>query len=132
MGARSASTPSPMYGRTRDLGEQWVMLLEKAYAKAHGSYEALAADDEIDIVYIATPHPMHAENALLLLEHGKHVLIEKPFTLNADQAIAVRDLARAKGLLAMDRFRTNDLDEAPPVSPPPPAGPISYACGCDE
>ena len=75
----------------------------------HGSYEALAADDDIDIVYIATPHPMHAENALLLLEHGKHVLIEKPFTLNADQAIAVRDLARAKGLLAMEAMWTRYL-----------------------
>jgi len=78
-------------------------------ARVHGSYEALAADDEIDIVYIATPHPMHAENALLLLEHGKHVLIEKPFTLNADQAIAVRDLARAKGLLAMEAMWTRYL-----------------------
>ena len=78
-------------------------------ARVHGSYEALAADDDIDIVYIATPHPMHAENALLLLEHGKHVLIEKPFTLNADQAIAVRDLARAKGLLAMEAMWTRYL-----------------------
>lgn len=78
-------------------------------ARVHSSYEALAADDEIDIVYIATPHPMHAENALLLLEHGKHVLIEKPFTLNADQAIAVRDLARAKGLLAMEAMWTRYL-----------------------
>ena len=52
---------------------------------------------------------MHAENALLLLEHGKHVLIEKPFTLNADQAIAVRDLARAKGLLAMEAMWTRYL-----------------------
>lgn len=78
-------------------------------ARVHGSYEALAADDEIDIVYIATPHPMHAENALLLLEHGKHVLIEKPFTLNVDQAIAVRDLARAKGLLAMEAMWTRYL-----------------------
>ena len=78
-------------------------------ARVHGSYEARAADDDIDIVYIATPHPMHAENALLLLEHGKHVLIEKPFTLNADQAIAVRDLARAKGLLAMEAMWTRYL-----------------------
>ena len=78
-------------------------------ARVHGSYEALAADDDIDIVYIATPHPMHAENALLLLEHGKHVLIEKPFTLNADQAIAVRDLARAKVLLAMEAMWTRYL-----------------------
>ena len=78
-------------------------------ARVHGSYEALAADDDIDIVYIATPHPMHAENALLLLEHGKHVLIEKPFTLNADQAIAVRDLARAKGLLAMEAMWPRSL-----------------------
>jgi len=78
-------------------------------ARVHGSYEALAADDEIDIIYIATPHPMHAENALLLLEHGKHVLIEKPFTLNVDQAIAVRDLARAKGLLAMEAMWTRYL-----------------------
>ena len=40
--------------------------------------------------------------------------------------------ARVKGLEAMARFRTNDLDQTTPVSPPPPAGPISYACGCDE
>ena len=48
--------------------------------RAHASYEALASDPDVDIVYVSTPHPMHAENAILALEHGKHVLVEKPFT----------------------------------------------------
>lgn len=69
---------------------------------AHGSYEALVADPDVDIVYVATPHPMHAANALLALEAGKHVLVEKPFTLNAAEAAAVRDAAAARGLLAME------------------------------
>jgi predicted dehydrogenase len=69
---------------------------------AHDSYESLVADPDVDIVYIATPHPFHAENAILALEHGKHVLVEKPFTLNAAEAAAVRDVARARGLLAME------------------------------
>ena len=68
-------------------------------ARVHGSYEALAADDDIDIVYIATPHPMHAENALLLLEHGKHVLIEKPFTLNVKSARAALDAVNQAGVV---------------------------------
>ncbi|MFG6403486.1 Gfo/Idh/MocA family protein [Microbacterium sp. P04] len=69
---------------------------------AHSSYEALVADPDVDIVYIATPHPFHAENALMALDAGKHVLVEKPFTLNAEEAAAVRDRAEANGLLAME------------------------------
>ena len=68
----------------------------------HGSYEELAADPDVDIVYVSTPHPLHAENAILLLEHGKHVLVEKPFTLNAAEAAAIAEVARARGLLAME------------------------------
>lgn len=68
----------------------------------HASYEDLVADPDVDIVYIATPHPFHAENAILALEHGKHVLVEKPFALNAAEAAAVREVARARGLLAME------------------------------
>jgi shikimate 5-dehydrogenase len=44
----------------------------------HGSYEALVADPEVDAIYIATPHPFHAEQALLALNAGKHVLVESP------------------------------------------------------
>ena len=76
---------------------------------AHGSYEHLAADPDVDIIYIATPHPGHADAALLALDAGKHVLVEKPFTLNAAQAAAVRDRARERGLLAMEAMWTRYL-----------------------
>lgn len=76
---------------------------------AHGSYEELVADPDVDIVYIATPHPMHAANALLALEAGKHVLVEKAFTLNAAEAAAVRDAAAERGLLAMEAMWTRYL-----------------------
>ncbi|AZC14390.1 MULTISPECIES: Gfo/Idh/MocA family oxidoreductase [unclassified Microbacterium] len=76
---------------------------------AHASYEALVADPDVDILYIATPHPFHAENAILALEHGKHVLVEKPFTLNAAEAASIRDAARAHGLLAMEAMWTRYL-----------------------
>jgi len=78
-------------------------------AHAHGSYEELVADPDVDIVYIATPHPGHLDNALLALEHGKHVLVEKPFTLNASEAAQIRDAAAAKGLLAMEAMWTRYL-----------------------
>ena len=51
--------------------------------RAHDSYEALVADDGVDAIYVATPHPFHAKNALLALRAGKHVLIEKAFTFDA-------------------------------------------------
>ncbi len=76
---------------------------------AHGSYEELVADPDVDIVYIATPHPAHVDNALLALDHGKHVLVEKPFTLNATEAALIRDRAAEKGLLAMEAMWTRYL-----------------------
>lgn len=82
---------------------------EFGIARAHGSYDDLAADPDVDIVYIATPHPAHAENAIAMLEAGKHVLVEKPFTLTAAEAGAVRDVARRTGLLAMEAMWTRYL-----------------------
>ncbi|GAA3914607.1 Gfo/Idh/MocA family protein [Microbacterium invictum] len=78
-------------------------------ARAHGSYEQLAQDPDVDIVYIATPHTQHLEAAALALEHGKHVLIEKPVTLDADQARAIGDLAAGRNLLAMEAMWTRYL-----------------------
>ncbi|WP_164234482.1 Gfo/Idh/MocA family protein [Microbacterium hydrocarbonoxydans] len=70
--------------------------------RAHASYEALVADPDVDIVYVSTPHPMHHENARLALEAGKHVLVEKPFTLNRAEAEDLRILAAERGLLVME------------------------------
>lgn len=75
----------------------------------HGSYEALASDPEVDAIYIATPHPFHKDNALLCLSHGKGVLCEKPFTVNADEARAVIAAARDKGVFCMEALWTRFL-----------------------
>lgn len=76
---------------------------------AHGSYDELAGDAEVDVVYVATPHDLHASNAAAALSHGKHVLVEKPFTLNASQAREVVDLTRASNLLVVEAMWTRFL-----------------------
>jgi predicted dehydrogenase len=76
---------------------------------AHASYEALVADPEVDVIYVSTPHPLHASNAMLALEAGKHVLVEKPFAVNAREAQAIADLASAKGLLVLEAMWTRYL-----------------------
>jgi len=82
---------------------------EFAISHAHGSYEDLVADPEVDIVYVATPHGRHLEDAALALQAGKHVLIEKAVTLDADEATALRDIAANAGLLAMEAMWTRYL-----------------------
>jgi len=77
--------------------------------RAHASYESLVADPDIDIVYVATPHPMHHDNARLALEHGKHVLVEKAFTVTQAQAEDLQRLAAEKGLIAMEAMWTRYL-----------------------
>jgi len=77
--------------------------------RAHPSYEALCADPEVDAIYVATPHPMHAGNAKLALSNGKHVLIEKAFTVNAREAQEVVDLAAQKGLVVLEAMWTRFL-----------------------
>jgi predicted dehydrogenase len=68
----------------------------------HVGYEGLVADPEVDVVYVATPHPMHHEDALLALRAGKHVLVEKPFTMNAAEAEELVAEARARGRFLME------------------------------
>ena len=75
-------------------------------AAAYGSYEALVAAPEVDIVYIGTPHTLHAENTVLALEAGKAVLCEKPFAMNLRQARRMVDLARSRKLFLMEAMWT--------------------------
>lgn len=75
----------------------------------HGSYEALVNDPEVDIIYIATPHPMHKENALMCLRAGKAVLCEKPFTINANEASEIIQCARESKIFLMEAMWTRYL-----------------------
>ncbi len=74
--------------------------LDKRYA----SYEALLLDGDIDAVYIATPHPLHAEWAVACAQAKKHILCEKPLTLNHGEAMAVVEAARENGVQLMEAF----------------------------
>jgi predicted dehydrogenase len=74
--------------------------------RAHGSYQALADDAGVDVIYIATPHPMHHENALMCLNGGKALLVEKSFTMNRRQAEQIIALARSKQLFVMEAMWT--------------------------
>ncbi len=84
----------------------------EAFGEAHGipkryaSYEALAADPEVDIVYVATPHSRHYEDMKLLIGAGKHILCEKSFTTDAAQAVEVLRMARERGVFVMEAFWT--------------------------
>jgi predicted dehydrogenase len=77
--------------------------------RRHPSYEALVADPDLDAIYVATPHPMHHDNAILALRAGKHVLVEKPFAMNAPEAIEMVAVAREQGLFAMEAMWTRFL-----------------------
>ena len=77
---------------------------EYGAVRYYGSYEEMVKDSEIDVVYIATPNNMHYENVLLCLNGGKHVLCEKPFTLNKKDAEILFQTAREKNLFIMEAF----------------------------
>jgi len=82
---------------------------EHGVARSHGSYPELVADPQVDAVYVASPHPFHAEHALLAIAAGKHVLVEKPFTMNAVQARTVVEAAGRAGVFCMEAMWTRFL-----------------------
>lgn len=75
-------------------------------AKSYGSYETMVEDEEIDLVYVATPHSHHYDHALLAVRHGKPVLVEKSFTANARQARELLDEARRAGVFVTEAIWT--------------------------
>lgn len=83
---------------------------EKYGAKrAFGSYEELAACPEVDLVYVATPHSFHREQTLMCIEHGKHVICEKAFAMNGDEAREMAAAARDKGVFLIEAMWTRFL-----------------------
>lgn len=84
---------------SRDLVKAQAFAAEYGVSKAYGSYEELVSDDEIDLIYVATPHSMHHSQVRLALEHGRNVLCEKAFMMSAAEARDVIALAEEKGLL---------------------------------
>jgi predicted dehydrogenase len=70
--------------------------------KAHGSYEALAGDADVDVVYIATPPVRHRDDCLLCINAGKAVVCEKPFAVTANEAREVVAAARSRGVFCME------------------------------
>jgi predicted dehydrogenase len=78
-------------------------------ATAHPTYQALAADPNVDAIYVSTPHPFHHDNAMLVLGAGKHALVEKPFTLNAAEAREIAEFAAAHNLVVLEAMWTRWL-----------------------
>jgi predicted dehydrogenase len=95
-GAELAAVGSRSQEKADKFGEEF------GAARRYGSYEALAADPNVDAIYVASPHPMHKADTLLCLKHGKAVLCEKPFTINEREAKEVVDFARAHNVFVME------------------------------
>lgn len=77
-----------------------------SFQKAYSSYEDLVNDNNVDIIYVGTPHVYHYENVRLALKAGKNVLCEKPFTMNSDEAKELIALAKDKNLFLMEAMWT--------------------------
>lgn len=88
------------------------------FAREHGidrvveTVEALVTDPGVDVVYFATPHPLHREQALAAIAAGKHVLIEKPIAMSASEAAEITAAGRAAGVLVMEAMWTRYLPQA--------------------
>jgi predicted dehydrogenase len=94
---------------SRSAGKAAEFAAEFGAPHAHAGYAALAADPEVDVVYIATPHPMHHEAALLCMKAGKAVLCEKPFTINARESLELIECARRENVFLMEAMWTRFL-----------------------
>ncbi len=86
--------------RAKAFAEKW------GFTRAYGSYEEMLEDPEVELVYVASPHSHHYVHTKMCLEHGKHVLVEKAFTVNAIQARELIEMAEEKGLLLTEAIWT--------------------------
>ncbi len=87
---------------SRDVGRAKQFAIQYGFRKFYGSYEELASDPEVDIVYIASPHSFHHEHTLLCLRHGKNVICEKAFAINSSQVEEMISEAEKRNLFLME------------------------------
>ena len=94
---------------TRDLARTNTFADKFNIHNRHADYLSLVADPEVDVVYISTVQTLHLEHALLAIRAGKHVLLEKPFTMNSADAQAIYDAAKAADVFVMEAMWTRFL-----------------------
>lgn len=97
---------------SREYGKAKAYAGKHGFEKAYGSYEELLCDEKVDLVYVATPHSHHYEHVRQCLDHGKHVLCEKSFTVNAAQARELIRMAGEKKLLLTEALWTRYMPSA--------------------
>lgn len=102
-------TVTAVASRTRERAQEFAE--QYRLSNAFGSYEELATSPDVDVVYVANTHNEHLAAALLCLEHGKHVLCEKPLTTSVAETEQLLDAAAAASLFVMEALwsRTNPL-----------------------
>ncbi|MCY4361608.1 MAG: Gfo/Idh/MocA family oxidoreductase [Gammaproteobacteria bacterium] len=111
--ALNSFNDAELYGvASRSAEKAGAFSREHSVTKSFHDYESLAADPEVDVVYIATPHSLHKENSLMCLEHGNAVLCEKPFAINAVEAYSVIAYARQRQLFLMEAMWTRFIPAA--------------------
>ncbi len=91
---------------SRDVARAAEFANEHGAKKNYGNYQSLVKDENVDVIYIASPHSFHKEHTLLALNHGKHVLCEKPFAMNESEVVEMVDVARQKQLFLMEAMWT--------------------------
>jgi D-xylose 1-dehydrogenase (NADP+, D-xylono-1,5-lactone-forming) len=103
-GAREAAGVEISAVASRDLARAQTYANEHGIERAHGSYEALLADDDIDAIYISLPNSLHHRWTMRALEAGKHVLCEKPYARRAAEVEEAFDTADSAGLVLSEAF----------------------------
>jgi D-xylose 1-dehydrogenase (NADP+, D-xylono-1,5-lactone-forming) len=101
-GARASDRVEVVAVASRDTARAETYAREHGIATAHGSYDALLADPQVDAVYVSLPNSLHVEWSIRALEAGKHVLCEKPMSGDPAQVVAVFDVAERQGLVCME------------------------------
>jgi predicted dehydrogenase len=111
-GARAAEGVEVVAVASRDADRAEAYAAEHDLARAHGSYEALLADPEVDAVYVSLPNSLHVPWSVRALRAGKHVLCEKPLTRRPEEAQAVFDEAEQAGRVLAEGFMWRHHEQA--------------------